>query len=152
MESIIKSLKQAIEKYGPQLSLIREPEFSHKPSPVKWSKKEILGHLVDSAQNNIRRFIVSQYDDLPKIVYKQDDWVALSNYQEYPSNHLIQLWILINQHICIILENMEPESSKRLCETNDPAPHSLEWLATDYLKHLRHHIHQVLDQEPIAYP
>jgi hypothetical protein len=121
MEDIITALKQSIVEYAPLVSKIMEPEFSHKPSAAKWSKKEILGHLVDSAQNNIRRFIVGQYDDLPKIVYKQDDWVALTNYQQYPSDRLIELWVLINQHFCMILENMEPESSKRLCETNDPA-------------------------------
>jgi len=150
MESTISQLEQILEKYSPGLSRIKEHEFTAKPLPHKWSKKEILGHLIDSAQTNIRRFIVAQYEEGPFIKYAQDHWVDAVNYQNYNSKDLIALWVLLNKHIGIVLKNMSPEIAARLCNTGEL--HTLEWLAADYNKHLLHHLHQVLDREPVAYP
>jgi hypothetical protein len=150
MESIVSELNATIEKHLPALRSITADEFNFKPSPSKWSKKEILGHLIDSAQNNIRRFIVAQYEDKPKIVYNQDKWVALTGYQHYNLPDLIQLWWLLNKHISQILKNMTPEMANRESQTEEL--HSIKWLAQDYIKHLKHHLHQVLNLEPIPYP
>src|SRR6185312_10590666 len=150
MEKIIQQLQLIIDKYAMQLQSIHEDVWLHKPDPVKWSKKEILGHLIDSAQNNIRRFIVAQYEDNPKIVYAQDNWVAASNYQNYVTKDIVDLWTLLNKHICMILKNIPAGVEERLTETSEP--HSIKWLAADYNKHLLHHLHQVLDLEPVAYP
>ncbi len=119
-------------------------------SPVKWSKKEIMGHLIDSAQNNIRRFIVTPYEDIPTIVYKQDDWVRINNYQSASLEELIQLWYLLNRQIVSILKNISDDSLQRTCQTD--SIHNIEWLAKDYIKHMKHHLHQVLDLTPVAYP
>jgi hypothetical protein len=53
----------------PLLLVIDEQTFSHKPAPGKWSKKEIPGHLVDSANNNHQRFLRAQFEDVPAIFY-----------------------------------------------------------------------------------
>ena len=150
MKAIADELNTIIDEYLPSLRAVAENDYNFKSSPVKWSKKEILGHLVDSAQNNIRRFLVAQYEDKPKIVYNQDTWVALTNYQDYDLPDLVELWRLLNKHICRILKNMKPEMADRESQTQDV--HSLRWLAEDYIKHLKHHLHQVLDLEPVPYP
>lgn len=150
MEKTIQQLRLIIDSYSIQLLSIHEDKWSHKPNPVKWSKKEILGHLIDSAQNNIRRFIVAQYEDNPKIEYAQDIWVAAANYQNYVTKDLVDFWILINKHICMILKNIPAGVEERLSETNES--HFIKWLAADYNKHLLHHLHQVLDLEAVAYP
>jgi len=150
MKAIASELNKIIEHHLPALRSVSQEEFDFKPSPAKWSKKEILGHLVDSAQNNIRRFIVAQYDERPKIVYDQDKWAAIVNYQQYPLTDLINLWYQLNKHICQVLTFMPAEMSKRQAQTEEL--HDLRWLAEDYIKHLLHHLHQVLDLEPVAYP
>jgi DinB superfamily len=152
MKQTIEQLQNIISAFTPQLFQVDEEKLILKTRPEKWSKKEILGHLIDSAQNNIRRFVVAQYEDLPKIVYKQDDWVRIADYQNYPAKDLIELWLLLNKHICIILTNISTDASQKKCDTNDREPNSIEWLAADYNKHLLHHLHQVLDLEPVAYP
>src|SRR5215471_19031784 len=119
MKAIADQLDLVIREYLPQLRNVPEDEFSYKPDPAKWSKKEILGHLVDSAQNNIRRFIVGQYETKPHIVYYQDQWVALQNYQHYSTHELIRLWQLLNQHICIVLDKMPKENYGKLCNTGN---------------------------------
>lgn len=149
MDSIARELNAIIDKNLSALQFISENEFIYKPSPGKWSKKEILGHLIDSAQNNIRRFVVSQYDERPKIVYNQDKWVHLANYQHYSLPDLISLWYLLNKHICHILKSIPAEMEDRQCESEEL--HTLKWLAQDYTRHLLHHLHQILNLEPVAY-
>jgi DinB superfamily len=152
MKTTAEQLQGIIPDYSDKLKTISEDAYSFKPSPTKWSKKEILGHLIDSAQNNIRRFVVAQYEDAPFIIYNQDKWVVISAYQNYPTQDLINLWTLLNKHISIILFNTTEKSALRICKINNETPHTVEWLAEDYIKHLLHHLHQVLDMEPVAYP
>jgi YesN/AraC family two-component response regulator len=150
MRSTAFELEALIDEHVRGLEAMPEEKMAYKPSPSKWSKKEILGHVVDSAQNNIRRFIVAQYEENPKIVYNQDKWVVVSNYQNYDTKDIISLWYLLNKHIVAILENMPAAMKQRQCQTE--SLHTIEWLVEDYIKHLRHHLHQVLDLEPVAYP
>jgi DinB superfamily len=150
MHSLSTQLESIIDQHLPTLQAMSENEFAFKPSPAKWSKKEILGHLIDSAQNNIRRFIVAQYEDEPKIVYNQDRWVAITGYQQWDSARIIQLWYSLNKQVCQIWRNMPTEMYRRNCLTQ--SLHSIEWLAEDYIKHLLHHLHVILKLEPVAYP
>ena len=150
MHPIALELQQTVKEYLPGLRALTEEESIKKPAPNKWSKKELIGHLIDSAQNNIRRFIVAQYEVQPLIVYKQDDWVRLNNYQSYSNNDLIELWRLLNIQIVTIVSSALPEALERMCKTE--SVNSMEWLAPDYIKHMKHHLHQVLNLSPVAYP
>ena len=150
MTAFATELEKLVNEFLPLLHLLSPDELSYKPSPVKWSKKELIGHLIDSAQNNSRRFIVSQYEENPVIIYNQDKWVGINNYQTWHAQNLIQLWYLLNNQIIIILKNIPAEASHRICTTG--ASYTIEWLAEDYIKHLRYHMHQVLNLEPLAYP
>ena len=146
MHSIAFQLEAIVDQHLASLQAMLKDRLAYKSSPAKWSKKEIIGHMIDSAQNNIRRFIVAQYEQSPVIVYNQDNWVNISHYQDYDPAALIQLWQLLNKHLAVILKNMTPEMLQRQCKTENL--HTLEWLAEDYVRHLRHHLHQVLDLEP----
>ena len=54
---MVTSLASVVDRVLPQLSAISDEAASRKPAPNKWSKKEILGHLIDSAANNHQRFM-----------------------------------------------------------------------------------------------
>jgi len=150
MKQTALQLKSLLDDYHNSMRSISEAQLERRPAPGKWSKKEILGHLVDSAQNNIRRFIVARYEETPQIVYNQDLWVKYANHQAFSFSDLLQLWLLLNRQLCHILGSADSDDAKRLCKTEEV--HSLEWLAEDYITHLRHHVHQILDRKPIAYP
>jgi hypothetical protein len=150
MNTTADELKAIIDRHMAALQAIPEDQLAFKPSPVKWSKKEIIGHLIDSAQSNIRRFVVAQYEDTPTINYNQEKWVTLTGYQQCDSLSLIRLWYLLNWQISEILKNMSPEAAQQTCMTQEL--HTLEWLANDYIKHLLHHLNQVLELEPVPYP
>lgn len=144
-----RDLEALVTLHTPVLKKIPAGTLLSKPLPGKWSKQEIIGHLIDSAQNNIRRFVVAQYEENPSVSYNQDRWVDVANYQQQPSPQVIDLWALLNLHLCHILNSMTEEATQRVCVTG--APHTLEWLAEDYVRHLKHHLHQVLDLEPFPY-
>ena len=153
MKDNVIQLRHVIDSYGEKLKHLNEEEFSLKPRPDKWSKKEELGHLVDSAHNNLRRFIVAQYETNPKIVYEQDRWVRLTDYENQPASDLVHLWLLLNYQLCYVLENMPAGAGERMCDTGkeEQKLHSIQWLAEDYVKHMLHHLHHILELEAVAY-
>ncbi|HEX6893294.1 MAG TPA: DinB family protein, partial [Chryseolinea sp.] len=107
MKKVTEELQRIVADYATKISSIPEKEFTAKPLPNKWSKKEVLGHLIDSAQNNLRRFICGQYETTPPhIIYEQDFWVSANAYGKAKSEHVIQLWQLINNRLCDVLNAM----------------------------------------------
>jgi hypothetical protein len=143
MQSVVNELRIVVSDFASRLADIPEAEFSLKPTPNKWSKKEVTGHLIDSAQTNLRRFICGQYEVVPpKIVYDQDFWVASNGYQGMKKEDVIQFWKLINERIAKVLETMPLENQTKQIETSQL--HTLKWLAEDYVRHMKHHLNQII--------
>ncbi len=149
MNDISTELRNVVASCTDRFAAWSESEWAAKPNPTKWSKKEVIGHLIDSALNNHRRFIVSQYAENQNIVYAQDQWVLFQGYQQADTQELIALWRLLNLQIARILEIMPPTAYTNTCDTgkNGPDLHTLEWLAVDYVAHLKHHLSQVMSDE-----
>jgi len=124
---------------------ISEAAWNDKPQPQKWSKKELLGHLIDSASNNIRRLIVAQYEQEVKIIYHQDEWVAYQNYQAADLAEIKSLWKLLNNQIVRIIENIPEEKLQNTCDTGKGKTelHTLSYFIEDYLVHLQYHLNQI---------
>lgn len=147
VKQVAAELRLMITTYSTAFTALQEEDFATKPNPEKWSKKEIVGHLIDSAQNNLRRFIVGQYEtNPPHIVYDQNFWVKVNNYQNMTSMDVIVMWMLVNFRISEVLENMPEENYSKQCNTGkgEPQLYTLEWLASDYVKHMKHHINQII--------
>jgi hypothetical protein len=147
MQIIIQEIREIVQDYSKKIGSISNENLVAKPIPTKWSKIEVLGHLTDSAQNNLRRFVCGQYESTPPwIVYDQDFWVNSNNYKSASKEHVIQLWSLLNERICYILKTMPPANYDKECNTGKEKPqlHSLKWLAEDYVKHLKHHLNQII--------
>jgi DinB superfamily len=156
MQIIIQELLQVVRAYRQKISAIPDTEFYAKPNPKKWSKIEVLGHLTDSAQNNLRRFICGQYESTPPwIVYDQDFWVESNNYGQANKDDIINLWTLLNERIAEVLRTMPENKYRSECNTGNEIAQfrSLEWLAADYVKHLKHHLNQILPRSfDVVYP
>jgi hypothetical protein len=146
MQDISDRLRRLLGLLNNSLSNFSEAELAYTPAPGQWSKKEILGHLIDSAANNHRRFVLSQLEPEPLsiIPYEQDQWVTLSQYQQTPAAELLQLWTLYNRQIGRLLENLPPSAATHRCEFDNGYSVTLRWLAEDYVMHLEHHVHQIL--------
>ncbi len=156
MRHLIIELEGIVNAFAKNISSISESDFSAKPNPTKWSKKEVLGHLIDSAENNLRRFICAQYESQPpKIRYDQNFWVTANRYGSAPSNEVIENWKLVNLKICRVLGQMPDQNHVKPCDTGKDAPnlHTIKWLAEDYVKHLKHHLNQIIaDSFDTTYP
>ncbi|MEQ8809866.1 MAG: DinB family protein [Imperialibacter sp.] len=143
--TIVDDIEEAIAAGYASFASISDNKWNQKPTAKKWSKKEILGHLIDSAQNNLRRFIVSQHEPDNKIIYHQDEWVLHQNYQSADINELQQLWLLINKQLVRTVRNIPASALKNTCNTGKEAVelHSLEFLIEDYHAHMLHHLKQI---------
>ena len=145
MHQVVSQLTAIVNQYGNKFNNISTGELEHKPAPGKWSKKEIIGHLIDSAQNNIQRFIRGQYLTNPYIIYQQDEWVNLQNYQQYNRKHLVALWATLNMHICTIIANMPAAAYNNKVNVGKEEEKlvTIQFLAEDYIVHHLHHIQQI---------
>jgi len=142
---VIQKLEDLCSSIPPLLSAIPEQEFSFKPIADKWSKKEILGHLIDSATNNHQRFVRVQFEDVPVIRYDQNKWNSFSNYQHINSKHLIDFWEIYNKHLLEIIKRIPNENLKKECNTGEDKNVTLQWLIEDYVVHLEYHLKQLVD-------
>ena len=127
-----------------ELRLIPADRLEFKYKPEKWSIKEIMGHLTDSAIINIQRFTeipqtTGVYEVKP---YDQDYLVKINDYQKRDMNELITLWQSLNMQLCIILDNISEDDLLKKVRVNDKEK-NLEWLMSDYVAHMEHHIKQI---------
>lgn len=145
MQAIADSLETTVKDFSKVFRELDETYWETAPAPGKWSPREILGHLVDSASNNLRRFIVCQYEQSPMIIYDQDAWVQSQAYREADTAELIELWRLLNLQLARTLRHIPADRYQATCDTGkeSPALHTLSFLAADYLDHLAHHLRQI---------
>ena len=148
MKELIDELNSLIEKSTKTWTSIPKSSWFHKPSSEKWSKGEIAGHLVDSAANNIQRFIRAQYEEAPNLFYNQNEWVRLNHYETVEKEDLIQLWALLNRQISRIFKNIPPENLDLPCHFKVDGQLQivpLRYVIEDYVEHLKHHLGQITE-------
>ena len=126
-------------------TLFTEDELLNRAGPGRWSRKEVLGHLVDSAANNHSRFVLAQLaGPLQMRAYDQDAWVRLSAYQHLSSAELLALWTTYNRFFLHLLVQIPEETLAVECFTPNANPVTLCWLINDYVLHLEHHVQQII--------
>lgn len=140
-------LNDHVQQMAGRFEKFSKEELLYKSTPGKWSKLEILGHLIDSAINNLKRFTEIQFLPQPyKVVsYKQNELVEVNQYQHLPLSHLLNLWASLNQQIIYVVKNIPKE---KLDYPVDPQydnkeMKSLGWIICDYVAHLEHHLKQL---------
>ncbi len=128
----------------PQLLLkIDDKSFLEKNRPCKWSKKEILGHLIDSATNNHQRFVGGQFEDKPAIIYDQNKWNQFNFYQQINPQQLIAFWEIYNRQLIELLKQICNESLQLECLVNGNLL-TIDFLVNDYVEHLEYHLRQIV--------
>ena len=137
-------LEYLCENIPSLLENISEEDFSIRPSPLKWSKKEILGHLIDSAANNQQRFVRVQFEDVPFIKYDQDNWNKFSYHQKINGKTVIEFWKEHNKYLAEIIKNIPEELLNRECDWGGEKNVSLEYLIIDYVAHQEYHLKQIV--------
>ena len=133
-------LAEVLRKAMPWLVTISEAEASVPERKGKWSAKEVIGHLIDSAVNNLRRIMLLQIEAGPSLSgYAQREWVSLQHYAEREWAQVLALWFALNEHIAWTIEHVEKArlSNRGLIEGE---PLTLGFLIADYIAHMEHHL------------
>ncbi len=152
-------LFEIVDRVTPRLLDISDEGSARRPAPGKWSPREIVGHLVDSASNNHQRFVRAQWqDDLVFQGYAQDGWVAAQRYQEAPWTETVMLWAQFNRHLARVMDavpdeiRLRPRPRHNLHQlawqpVPETEPATLDYFMRDYVGHLKHHLRQILGAE-----
>ncbi len=155
VSSVAEDLRSTVEAGARKLAAVSAEESARRPAPGKWSPREIIGHLIDSACHNHQRFVRAQLEeDLVFAGYQQEEWVRVQAYQDAPWLLLLQLWKEYNLHIARIINSTPVEVSRRPRKRHNlhqiawqtmpqDQPATLEYFMRDYVDHLKHHLKQI---------
>jgi len=144
IEKALNRLEYIINLTPKMLTEINEENMSTKPSPTTWSKKEIIGHLIDSATNNHQRFVRGQFENIPEISYDQNNWNEFSFYNQIESKQIISFWTIYNKQIIEIIKRIPKENLEKQIKIGNNIL-TLEFLIIDYVEHLEHHLNQIIE-------
>jgi hypothetical protein len=151
----IDDLNTTVARATPMLLALPDAVNARRPAPGKWSPKEIIGHLIDSACNNHQRFVrIRSQGELVFPGYDQDAWVAAGDYQNAPWPDLVALWAGDNRHMARVMAKVPPEIRMKQHRRHNldeiafravPAdqPATLDYFMADYVAHLHHHLRQI---------
>ncbi len=125
----------------PLLKQITEIQATTSIAPGKWSPKEIIGHLIDSAGNNQQKFIrCMEQDGLYFPNYKQDFWVNNQYYKDEPWEQLLVLWENYNRHLAHLIGHIPQACRSHTINLGQSGKFTLEFIVKDYPEHLKHHL------------
>jgi hypothetical protein len=159
IDQFLRDFRETVGSATERLRQISAEQSARRPGPDKWSVKEILGHLIDSAANNHQRFVRAQFtDDLVFPGYEQEKWVNAQKYSDEPWPELIQLWNSYNLHLAHVISAIPEASLLRArirhnldqialqpVDRNDTT--TLDYFVRDYLVHMKHHLKQIFALE-----
>jgi hypothetical protein len=145
LKDALSRLDQYIKIIPGELQQVSKDILSSAYAPGKWTRQQVLGHLIDSAINNLKRFTESQFLQQPYTVirYQQDNLVAVNHYHDLPLTHLVGLWAALNRQIAYVVAQIPAEKLSYTIIIPSGEAKTLEWLIIDYVEHMEHHLAQI---------
>jgi DinB superfamily len=144
MKELSERLLEIVDAAEPRLRAI-SPQESAKPAlPGGWSRRQVLGHLIDSASNNHQRFVRAALQaslDFP--AYDQNGSVRVQVPEEAGWELLISLWAAYNRYLAHVIARLPASKLETPCRIGSAEAVTLEFLAEDYVTHLVHHLSQI---------
>jgi DinB superfamily len=141
-----EKLKSVVQEQGAKLRTMSERDAAPRPGGGDgWSRKQELGHLIDSATNNRVRFVLAALSrNYTGPNYDGRGWVELGGYADTPWADLVELWTRLNGALARVIDRIPHEALGTSCKVGDNQPVSLEFLIEDYLAHMQHHLDHIL--------
>ena len=148
-ESSCQNILQLLEEWEPRLNHLSEDVISNRTNSQNRSIRQILGHLVDSASNNIHRIVHLQYRESPMSFPNyathgnNDRWIAIQQYQQEDWQNLVQMWKYMNLHLVHIIRHVNPEKLGNQWQSDVNELISLQENIEDYLPHFNLHLNEI---------
>ena len=144
MKDLSQRLLSAIDVAEPKLRQVSSTESVKSILPGGWSRKQVIGHLIDSASNNHQRFVrAAQQSSLEFPGYDQEGNVGVEAPQEADWLLLISLWAAYNRYLAHVIAHFPASKLGTPCRIGSANPVTLSFLAEDYLNHMVHHLSQI---------
>src|SRR5438552_4281157 len=144
MVGLSSRLEDLIAHSGSEIAVFSDSEAAEPVISGGWSRKQVLGHLIDSASNNHQRFVRALLqDELRWPGYDQAGCVTVQHYQDASWSNLVELWTSFNLLLAHVLSRVPEAKRTTQCLIGDNPSMTLEELAEDYLVHMEHHLHQI---------
>lgn len=152
MQHVATELVALIERVTPFLdSLASDLALAIREDPQRWSRKEILGHLIDSACNNHQKFVrMMQKPRLEFSGYRQDDWVATQNWNNAEWKVMVSLWAAYNRHLAYLISTVSADWLNNTIQIDNAGPFTLQFVMADYVEHMKHHLRQIFPDSGIS--
>jgi hypothetical protein len=143
-KQLAKDLREAVAEAMPRLKSIAEEDAEELGADGKWSSKQIIGHLIDSAANNHQRFVRLQLEPTISLPgYEQDGWVRVQQYNQRNWADLLLLLEAMNLHLAHVIEHSDHSTYTHEWHSYAGTV-TLGFIIEDYIAHLRHHLRQIL--------
>lgn len=142
MKEQAAALQEVIDRYSKLFQGIGDATAGIVLAQDKWSLKQILGHLIDSASNNHQRILrLKQDSELHFPDYEAFSWLDASDYNSFTFSHLTQMFVLYNRHLAQLIVGL-PEnvlSNQWIVTWGDVGSINLKDLVIHYVDHLETH-------------
>jgi hypothetical protein len=144
MIELSQELLRRVEAAEAGLRLVSEIDSEKAALPGGWSRKQLMGHLIDSASNNHQRFVRAMLEDTLEFPgYDQAGNVRVQAVAEADWQLLVSLWASYNRYLAHVIAHLPEEKLAIVCRIGTREPVTLKFLAEDYLAHLLHHLRQI---------
>jgi hypothetical protein len=151
---LAQMLRRKIDDNLPHLRALTDETASTPRGSDKWSAKQELGHLIDSASNNHMRFVHAAIGpEFRGPSYQQESWVRVHRYEELPWETLVGFWSQYNLLLAHLVEGLSEERLGGMCYIGSHPAAPLRHVVEDYAVHMQHHLDQLLRRDAITqYP
>ena len=144
-----QELLSLVEEWDLKLLSLSEDVLTKKENSQHRTIKQIVGHMIDSATNNIHRIVHLQYQPSPLVfpdyanLGNNDRWIAIQDYKSENWNDLVQLWKYLNIHIVHVINHVNPDKLTNEWITALNVKVSLKSMIQNYTGHIRLHLNEI---------
>lgn len=150
----MNEIHEAIERLTILIDLVpqyleneNEDDFVLQPWIGMWSKKQLLGYLIDSAAIAHQRIVRAQYEEAPIIFYNRKQWIDIQQYNSADSYDLIQLWKWYNKHLLHIIKNISFQNLEKKIWARSNNTYNLKLLINQYIEHMEKDLKQIIGEQ-----